>query len=304
MARKPATYCVVCLCVLSGGGVWAQQPIEGICKASEDKTLSFVRSGRVAKVHVREGQAVEPGMLLVSLDDRAERIQLEFLKAKAADTTSIQASKAKYEQAKLDYDKMLEADRKNVATPIEVEHAKLNMQIAKLTLDLSQFEQQQNVRKMREFDATLRRMEIRSDIQGRVERVFLREGESADALQKVIRVVKTDPLWVEVLVPIPRAKRLRVVPPQGHVEPASDQVAEVRIGNPKAPLLQGEIIHKASVAEAGTNGLIVRLKVPNPDHLPAGQRVWVMFPVEKNLPGLAQEPPKIDLPEIPEIDAP
>lgn len=296
MTRKPGALLTLLL-VLPAQVLFAQQALEGIARPSVDEVLSFTRPGKIQKVHVRQGQPVEPGMLLVSLDDQAERIQLEFLKAKAGDTTSIEASKAKYDQARLDYQKMLEADAKNVATPIEVEHAKLNMHIAELTLKLSKFEQQQNIRKMEEFEATLERMRIRSEVSGRAERIFLQKGESADALQKVIRIVNTDPLWVEVLVPIPRARRLRAVPLEGNVEPASDQVADVRVGDPKAKPLRGTIIHKASVAEPGTNGLILRLEVENPEKLPAGQRAWITFPAEK---GMVQtsEPPEIDLPEF------
>lgn len=297
MARKPGTLLTLLLIAIPVQVLSAQQALEGIARPSVDETLSFTRPGRIQKVHVRQGQKVEPGMLLVSLDDQAERIQLAFLEAKAGDTTSIQASKAKYDQAKLDYQKMLEADAKNVATPIEVEHAKLNMHIAELTLELSKFEQQQNVRKMEEFAATLERMRIRSEISGRAERIFLQKGESADALQKVIRIVNIDPLWVEVLVPIPRARNLRAVPLEGNVEPASDQVADVRVGDPKAKPLRGTIIHKASVAEPGTNGLILRLEVENPEKLPAGQRAWITFPAEKGMVGTS-EPPEIDLPEF------
>jgi RND family efflux transporter MFP subunit len=267
-----------------------QSPIEGIARPSVDQTLSFVRSGRIAQVEVKPGQEVAPGDLLVRLDDRAEALQVEHLKAKAEDTTHVEASQAKYDQAKLDYKKALEADRLNVATPTEVEHAHLDMRIAELSLKLAKFQKEQDRRKYEEARAQLERMRLRSEVGGVVERVFLRKGESADALQKVVRVVNIDPLWVDVLVPISRARHLKAVPLDGSVEPASDQVGEVRIGSAQAEPLRGVIIHKAAVAEPGTEGLIVRLEVSNPERLPAGQRTWVSFPVEKTLPPPATAP--------------
>ena len=57
--------------------------IEAITRPSEDVTLSFVTAGRIARVLVKDGDAVKAGQLLVGLDDEAERVQVEQLEISA-----------------------------------------------------------------------------------------------------------------------------------------------------------------------------------------------------------------------------
>jgi multidrug efflux pump subunit AcrA (membrane-fusion protein) len=110
-------------------------------------------------------------------------------------------------------------------------------------------------------------MRLVSPIAGKVEMISLQAGESAEAQAPVVRVVSTDPLWVDVYVPLDQAAHLTI-----------GETARVASNPTGPPASKGKVIHIASVAEAASNTLLVRLEVPNPSAQPAGERVYIIFP--------------------------
>jgi RND family efflux transporter MFP subunit len=253
-------------CLAAAAGQTTSQPagIEAVTRPSEDVTLSFLRPGQVARVLVGDGQQVEPNQLLVCLDDKAEAAQIEQLKAQAMDTVRIRAAESQLAQKTVDLKKLQEAATRGATTPLEVEHASLEVTIAQLSLELAKFEQQQSRRKYDEALVHIQRMNLTSPLAGRVEKVHVQVGQSVDALKEVVRVVKTDPLWADVPVPTAIAEGFSL----------NQQVVVGPVRGAWAPVT-GRVIHKASVADAASDTLLVRVELPNRTGLPAGQHVRV-----------------------------
>jgi len=243
--------------------------IEAITKPSADVILSFVQAGSIAKINFREGDSVKVGDVLVQQDDSVEQIRLEQLEAESKDQTQIQASEAKLAQSKVDVERR-EA-KPFAVTPSELEYAKLNLKIAELSLRLAVFQNEQAQRKYEEAKLQLDRMSLKSPIDGRIESIEgvekIETGESVNALEDVIRVVRIDPLWIDVPVPLDQTANLR----NGHT-------ALVEFQNPKRMSIEGTVIYIAAVADAGSNTLRVRIQVPNNSNRPAGEHVIVTFP--------------------------
>jgi RND family efflux transporter MFP subunit len=241
-------------------------------KPSADVTLSFVRPGIIAKVLVKEGDAVQAGQMLVRQDDAAEQLELDQLKAEAEDFTRIEAYKKQVAQKKVDVDKLKQAP--GATTAWEIDHAQLELDIGELTVKIAEFERRQSQRKFDTMKAQLERMVLTSPIAGRVEKVFLQPGESVEALGKVIRVVNLDPLWIEVgltpeqCVGLCRQGRVQVRFPQGEVA-------------------EGKVEFVAAVAEPVSQKRMVRVVVGNPTSRPAGENVTLTFPA---LPGPDKPP--------------
>ena len=264
MGPRALTYAAAVV-VLAGAGSARADDVEAVTRPSQDVTLSFVRPGRIATIAVKEGRQVAAGDVLVQQDDRAEQAQLAQLKAQVDSTVRIEASQAQLDQKKADHEKIQIAFRRKVASKLEVEHARLDVTIAELSLKLQEFEHAQNRRRYEEAKLQLDRMTIRSPIAGKVERVHVEAGESVDALQEVVRIVSIDPLWIEAPVPLARARRLAVGDPAAVT--AEDGSGRV----------DGKITHIASVADAASDTLRVRVEAPNPTGRPAGERVRVDF---------------------------
>ena len=197
-------------------------------------------------------------------------MKLEQLQAQALDTTNIQAAQADLDQKNVDLNKLEKGKGKGVVTPWELDHAELDVKIAELRLALARFEHKQDQRKYDEARIHVERMNIASPIAGMVEELFIEPGESVNALDEVIRVVRIDPLWIDV--PVRRDETLTLKNGQQADVKFEDKASKV------IKVIKGRIIHIAAVADAASNTLTVRVEVPNKKHRPAGEHVKVSFP--------------------------
>lgn len=249
--------------LLVGPAAWAQE-IEAVSRPSADVTLSFVRGGRVVEVAVREGDTVKEGQFLARQDDEAEKFQLAQLAAFATDNTRVRMAEADLSQKEVDLKRFEDARKKGAATDWETEHARLAVVTAELQVDLSRFEKDQNRMKHEELKSEVGRLRLSTPLDGRVEEVAIEPGEAAQPLAPVIRVVRTDPLWVDVPVPLAQARGLRPNGPARVTFPGKSQAA-------------GRIVHVSAVADSASGTLRVRVEAKNPSRRPAGEHVTVSF---------------------------
>jgi RND family efflux transporter MFP subunit len=257
----------------SGG---AGTGIRAITRPSADVVMSFVQPGRIAAVYFKEGDLVKAGQVLVRQDDAAEQVLLAQLKAQGEDVTQIRASEASLAQKRVDLQKLEKAAAGNAATALEVEHAKLDVTIAELSLDLARFEHEQAIRKYQEQEIRVRNMQIPSPIDGSIEKIEVEVGESANTTTEAIQVVQIDPLWIDVPVPLAQAIDLQV----GQPAQVAFGAANVPATSPPAPagvVTQGRVIFVAAVADAASGTRRVRVEVPNKAKRPAGEQVLVRF---------------------------
>jgi RND family efflux transporter MFP subunit len=242
--------------------------VRAVTRPSADIALSFVQPGRIALLPFREGDAIKANQVLVRQDDTAEQVLLAQLKAQAEDTTRIRAAEASLAQKKVDLVKLEKAAASNAATALEVEHAKLDVTIAELSEEVARFEHEQAIRKYQEQEVRIKHMQLRSPIDGRIEQMDIEAGESVNALTNVIRVVQTDPLWIDAPVPLPEGIRLR---------PGAAARIQIVGAEPVAGALEGRVIFVSSVADAASGTLRIRIEVPNKTGRPAGEHVLVSF---------------------------
>lgn len=266
------TICVVgCLALVLAAGSAAtavtDEGIEAVTKPSADVTLAFIRPGRIDEVRVKEGDAVKEGDVLLRLDDEAEKVQVAQLKAQAEDQIRIKASEEQVLQKTEDHKKLKWAGEQGAATQWEIEHARLEVTIGELSVDLAKFNQTQDKLKYDEAEVQVKRMRLISPISGKVEQLLLHRGESAEALAKVVRVVKIDILWADAPVPLALARTLRLGGP-----------ATVEFQQTDGKRVEGKIIFMGAVADAASETRLVRVEVANPSDRPAGERVRVRFP--------------------------
>jgi RND family efflux transporter MFP subunit len=241
--------------------------IGAISVPSADLALSFIQPGLVAGIHFKEGDAVKAGDVLVQLDDAADQVRLAQLKAESENRTNIEAAEASLEQKKVDLKKLEIAAGHNAATELEVEHAKLDVRIAELSLKLAIFEHEQAKRKYDEAAIQVDHMRLKSPVDGNIEKIDVEIGESVNALDSVARVVRIDPLWIDVPVPLSKTNKLKC-----------GDIARVQFLAPDRVSVDGKIIFVGAVADAASGTLRVCVEVPNKSKRPAGEHVKVSFP--------------------------
>ncbi len=254
---------VLCAAVAASGAADAAEGVEAITRPSVSRTLSFVRPGRVAEVLVEEGDRIEPGTVLIRLDDRVARAQHAQLKAQAEDDVRVRAAKAQFDQKKVNLEMVKDAFANGAATKLEVDNAVLDVKIAELSLELAKFERSQAKRKLAESELQLENMRLVSKTDGTVRRVLVEENESADALEDVLEIVKIDPLHVEAYAPLTLARGLSV-----------GQAASVLFEGESVP---GKVTFVDEQADPASRTVRVRVEAPNASRRPAGEAVRVIF---------------------------
>lgn len=244
--------------------------VAAITTPSADRTLSFVKPGRIAQIKIEEGQTVMAGQVLVQLDDAVERASLAHLEAASKNTLNIQAGEASLAQKQVDLKKLEKAAALNAATALEVEHAKLDVKVADLSVKLAVFEYEQAQRKFEEAKIQIDNMSLKSPIDGIIEKLEVETGESVNALEDVVRVVQINPLWIDTPVPLEKARGLQY-----------RDKTQVIFPGPKETTVEGTIVFIGAVADAASSTLRVRIQVPNRSLRPAGEHVRVIFSTSK-----------------------
>lgn len=240
--------------------------ITAITAPSADRMLSFVQPGRIAEVNVKEGESVKAEQILVKQDDTVERARLAQLEADSQNTLKVEASEASLAQKQVDLKKLEKAAALNAATPLEVEHAKLDVKVADLSVKLAAFELEQAQRKYDEAKKQIDNMSLKSPIDGIIEKIEVETGESVNALEDVIRVVQINPLWIDTPVPLEKTRDLRY-----------GDKTKVIFPGPKEISVAGTIVFIGAVADAASDTLRVRIQVPNRSLRPAGEHVRIIF---------------------------
>jgi membrane fusion protein (multidrug efflux system) len=246
--------------------VRAEIRVEAITSPSADVTLSFVQPGRIMQVLLKEGDTVKADQILVRQDDAVEQARLAQIKALKDNRSQLDANEASLAQKKVDLEKIVWARGRGAATVQEVDHATLDVTIAELQLDVANFDHEQNGRKYDEEKIRVDNMTLKSPISGMVEKVDVEVGESVNALIGVVRIVRTDPLWIDLYVPLAQAKTLK-----------AGATAQVQFPDGLDNIVPGKVIFVAAVADAASSTLRARIEVPNKSNRSAGEHVTVVL---------------------------
>jgi len=185
---------------------------------------------------------VQPGLISKVLIKEGDKVKAEQLLIQQ-DTEAAEASLA---QKKVDLKRLEWASSRGAATDLEVEHARLDVKMAQIVVD---------------------RMCLKSPIAGTIDKIEVEVGEAVQGLADVVRVVKTDLLWIDVPVPLAKGRTLKF-----------GQIAEVKFPDTKKKPSKGKIIYISTVADAASSTLRVRIEVPNTLNRPAGEQVRITFP--------------------------
>ncbi len=222
--------------------------------------------GILEKVYVDRGDFVEKGQVLAKLQSGVERATMELARARAEMEASIKAKRAHldfcirrqhrneklYKREAIPLSEMDEAETNKILAEKDLQEALENKRLA--TLDLQRAIE------------VVKRLTIRSPINGVVVERFLTRGEYVED-QPIVKLAQIDPLNIEVIVPVTL---------YGSITVGMD--AKVR---PEAMLggvltAKVRIVDRVIDAASGTFG--VRLELSNPDHhLPAGLKCKVIF---------------------------
>ncbi|WP_224405343.1 efflux RND transporter periplasmic adaptor subunit [Afifella sp. IM 167] len=231
------------------GDVTEQKVFTGRIEATESVDVRARVQGYLGSRQFQEGGEVKKGDLLFTIDPAS--YEAAVTQAKAA----VQNAKAALELADLSYERQQTLRQRNTGSQASLDEARATREQADATL-----QQQQAALQLAELD--LGYTEIHAPISGRIGVAAFSEGAFVGPDSgSLARIVQQDPM--RVAFPVPQAQLLDF----NSNGAAKDVVVKLRLGNDAIYDQTGEILFANIEANEGTDSVIVRASMPNPDRL-------------------------------------
>jgi RND family efflux transporter MFP subunit len=238
---------------------------DGATRPSESRELGFDIGGMIRKIHVKPGQAVQPGDLLMELDMRVEQKELEILKLAKDSKIEVEAARKQKEYKQAELRRVKNMFDNQTGTQAEYDKAKADVDLADLQIQKAEEEQLAAGIKYEKQQQQLERMKLLSTVEGVVDTVDRKEGQVADPNRPVCTVKSNKPMWVEVYLPWDRAQKLKV----------GDKV-KVNHGDGKG-WEDAEMVFRAPEADATSGRQLVRFSMGNEANRDSGAVVQVQI---------------------------
>ena len=264
----------------------------GVLVPRENRWIAAQTDGRVERIVIRPGVAVEPDTVLVEMSNpdlmqqtEESRLALEAAKAEFTDTelrlknqeldqrAALGAARAEYESARLQAEAEKDLADEGIVSAIDARRSELQAEQLKLRLEI---EEERLAQFSRTFDAQLslqrarleqsrntydRRLEqvaslqVRAGIGGVLQQVEVEEGQRVGLGVNIARVARPDELMAELQVPETQARDVQV-----------GQRVDVDTRN---GVVEGRVMRIDPAVQAGT----VQVDVELVGQLPQGARL-------------------------------
>lgn len=263
------------LLLLTGATVEAQTQAERLSDRSFDclmeahviVKLGTAVTGLISKVTVDRGDIVKEGQVIAELDSDVQKVVVALAEMKATNEYQIFFHRSRKEFLKKKLERIATLEKQDIASTAALDEVVADLkasenseQEAELGLSLAKLELQRE----REI---LKQRQIRSPINGVVIERVLFTGEYQSETNHLLTIAETDPLNVEVILPIAYYGQLRI-----------GSMAEIRPEDPIGGVYTAKVVVIDRVFDARSGTFGVRLNLPNTNHaLPAGIRCTARF---------------------------
>lgn len=254
-------------CMLAATASFVRAQVDAISTARYDLRMGFTVDGRLLKVEVEAGDRVKAGDILMELEDHEGQAMVLQYTLKANSDLAIRSAQEQLKLARIEAKAIKELFDKNAATPIELDRANVKAIIAELEVENARQMLEEARHMLAQAKARHERYILRAPIDGVIDTLVGRPGESIESIKPIVRLVNTDKLYIDA--PVPTSQTLAL-------KPGDDAWVKFKI-LPDAEPVVGKILYLAQVADSASDTRLVRIETPNPHKLPAGGVVTVWF---------------------------
>ncbi|MEM9065556.1 MAG: efflux RND transporter periplasmic adaptor subunit [Planctomycetota bacterium] len=238
-------------------------------KPSADAVMGFTVATRVTQTLVKGGELVDEGQVLIRGDDGEQLAILDQTRMRVESDLTLRRATKEEALAKVEFERAQEGFERQGVSTRELDRARLTWETAEIGVETAKFNTQLERSRLVQARALLDQYRITAPFDGVVEEVYRVPGSSVDRTEAVIRVVRVDPVWIDV--PVPTEETIARGLSDG-------DEAWVLIDTPDGGFLgSGKIIEVSPVADFASGTRRVRVELPNPGRLPPGLRCWTRF---------------------------
>jgi multidrug efflux pump subunit AcrA (membrane-fusion protein) len=243
--------------------------VKALTRPSRDSTMSFTFPVEIAEILVKGGQSVKKGDLLIRGRDDEARFQRDLQKLAADSDLEVQRAQAAVDQAQVEFDGQKEARGKGGGNKLDFARAETTLKVRQVELLIAKLNLESQQIQLGLRGAQYDRFYMRAPFDGRVDKVSCDVGEVKRETEDVVRVVATDPLWIEVTPRTHETLNLGTKP---------GDKAWVLLDVPgEAAVHVGKVVEVAADADFGADTRRVRVELANPSDFPSGITAWVRF---------------------------
>jgi RND family efflux transporter MFP subunit len=256
---------------LCAAPAWAADPgYTCLIEPMQRVELRSAVEGRIDAIHVERGMEVKKGQVLVELDASVERAALDAAKFRAVMQGQIKSADSRLAAAKDKFQRRDALVKERYIATQDRDDSLAEMRVAEANVVEAQDNQRLAALEQRRLGEMVEQRRLRSPITGVVTERLQAVGEvalSGDNSKPVLRLAQTDPLRVEVVLPVGMYGKVK----------RGDKVSV----DAEAPLTgrytaNVTIVDRVVDAASGTFG--VRLELANPKgEIPAGIKCRARF---------------------------
>lgn len=183
--------------------------IRGTTRCAADLTLALPVTGRIARVHVREGSLVRAGDTLLNLDRGAEELDVERRRVQWQGKAELMTAQARKETAEA----QVLAARRIYAASQGISREELENRELAYATTIAELERLKTVKEMERLDyltakENLERRSLRAPTRGIVTRLIKQEGESMQANEAALKLCDLSKILFVANVPAARSDHL------------------------------------------------------------------------------------------------
>ncbi len=240
--------------------------LEGLIEPSLVVNIGSSVPGILETVKVDRGDMVKKDEVVASLQAGVEKANLVLARYRAETKANIELKQKRLDYAKREKNRFEELFKKKALTMREMDEVETGMALAELELQEALESRRLAELDLKRYTEIVKRMTIRSPVNGVVVERFLARGEYVED-QPIFKVAQIDPLHIEVIATVEQLGTLR-----------KGMKAEIRPENPHKKRYTAKVTIVDRVVDAASGTFGVRLELPNPDYkLPAGLKCTVVF---------------------------
>lgn len=248
---------------------WSQDPVTGVTEPLHELTLGFPVAGRIHRVEVSEGDRVQAGQVLISLDNTLEQLDVKRRELLLADTAALDEARRRERILRKQWQEGRSLLERNSVSRKQVEDEQLLYEAAlaeRRGLEMEKKREQVDLDQARE---NLARRVLRAPIAGIVTRLHYHVGESISAHEGVLN-----------LVDVSRGRFIGNMPSASGLELAPGQTVRLRMGEVDR---EATVVFVSPVADKASGVVEIRAEFGNADGRVRPGVGGLLFPA--NAPG-------------------